>query len=327
MDESTWRRPVRRRARRRGTRASDARLRAIAARGGCRAAAAQIRFPSPARRSSRGAPNWHHGAREAIDDSRSRSELTHERSSQLRPRRALSPRRRRHGRLAAWRRRRAPPRPAWRGARKAVTPVVELYTSEGCNSCPPADRWISTLKADPAVVALAFHVDYWDRLGWKDRFSSAAFTERQAAQQAVNGARFSYTPQVVVDGRDRKEWPSLAAPIAEHAAAPVELTLAREGEHVTATVVARARAPKRLAAYWAVTEQNHVSSVKAGENQGVTLHHDFVVRDYRPVAAWASSPDAPRSIAFDLPTAGDAAHPRRSISSSSTPKRAGRCRR
>jgi hypothetical protein len=192
----------------------------------------------------------------------------------------------------------------------AVTPVIELYTSEGCNSCPPADRWMSTLKANPNVVALAFHVDYWDRLGWKDRFSSAAFTERQAAQQGVNGARFSYTPQVVVDGQDRKDWPSLATPIAERTTAPIELALARDGEHVTATVVARARAPKRLAAYWAVTEQNHVTAVKAGENQGVTLHHDFVVREYRAVAAWATSSDAPRTLAFELPGAGDAAHPR-----------------
>ena len=89
---------------------------------------------------------------------------------------------------------------------RTTAPVVELYTSEGCNSCPPADRWLSKLKADPTVVALAFHVDYWDRLGWKDRFASAAFTQRQAAQQATNGARFSYTPQVVVDGRDRTDW-------------------------------------------------------------------------------------------------------------------------
>src|SRR4029079_8835382 len=61
-------------------------------------------------------------------------------------------------------------------ARSAATmpPVVELYTSEGCNSCPPSDRWLSKLKAEPGVVALAFHVDYWDRLGWKDRFGSAA---------------------------------------------------------------------------------------------------------------------------------------------------------
>ncbi|HUG25789.1 DUF1223 domain-containing protein, partial [Piscinibacter sp.] len=78
----------------------------------------------------------------------------------------------------------------------AAAPLVELYTSEGCNSCPPADRWLSALKDRPGVVALAFHVDYWDGLGWKDRFASPLHTQRQAQQRAVNGARFSYTPQV-----------------------------------------------------------------------------------------------------------------------------------
>ena len=172
-------------------------------------------------------------------------------------------------------------------ARSAATvpPVVELYTSEGCNSCPPADRWLSKLKADPDVVALAFHVDYWDRLGWKDRFASAAFTARQAEQQASNGARFSYTPQVVVDGQDRKDWPGIAMPLGNRPAAPVDVLLAREGDRVTATVAAGARSPKRLAAYWAVTEQGHVTAVKAGENQGVTLQHDYVVRDYQTVPA------------------------------------------
>jgi len=130
----------------------------------------------------------------------------------------------------------------------AVPPVVELYTSEGCNSCPPADRWLSKLKSDPNVVALAFHVDYWDRLGWKDRFASAAFTARQAEQQASNGARFSYTPQVVVDGQDRKDWPGLALPLGTRPAAPVDVLLARDGDRVTATVAATARSPKRLAA-------------------------------------------------------------------------------
>src|SRR5262245_40586697 len=69
-----------------------------------------------------------------------------------------------------------------------IAPVVELFTSEGCNSCPPADRWLSGLKVDDAVVAMAFHVDYWDRLGWKDRFASSAFTARQAKEQDRNGA-------------------------------------------------------------------------------------------------------------------------------------------
>ncbi|MEP7303008.1 MAG: DUF1223 domain-containing protein [Caldimonas sp.] len=192
----------------------------------------------------------------------------------------------------------------------AITPVVELYTSEGCNSCPPADRWLSKLKVDPNVVALAFHVDYWDRLGWKDRFASAAFTGRQAEQQASNGARFSYTPQVVVDGQDRKDWPGLASLGGARPAAPVEVTLARDGDRVTATVVPSARSPRRLAAYWAVTEQGHVTAVKAGENEGVTLRHDYVVRDYRTVPAWAASAASAQTLAFQLAARSDAAHPR-----------------
>jgi hypothetical protein len=193
---------------------------------------------------------------------------------------------------------------------RTTAPVVELYTSEGCNSCPPADRWLSTLKADPAVVALAFHVDYWDRLGWKDRFASAAFTQRQAMQQATNGARFSYTPQVVVDGRDRTDWSSAAPGSGSRPAAPVELTLARDGDGFVATVMPAANAPRRLAAYWAVTEQGHVSAVKAGENQGATLHHDFVVRDYEAVREWTARGGAAETLRFRPATATDAAHPR-----------------
>ena len=194
---------------------------------------------------------------------------------------------------------------------RTMAPVVELYTSEGCSSCPPADQWLSRFRADPAVVALAFHVDYWDRLGWKDRFGSPAYTARQAQQQQSNGARFSYTPQVVVDGRDLTDWPSLAVPLAARSGnAPVELTLAREGQRVTASVTPLAGAPRQLAAYWAVTEQGHVSAVRAGENEGATLKHDYVVRTYRPVATWATSAGAPASFAYDLPTAADPAHPR-----------------
>ena len=192
-----------------------------------------------------------------------------------------------------------------------ITPVVELYTSEGCNSCPPADRWLSNLKADAPVVALAFHVDYWDRLGWKDRFASPAFTRRQAEQQRSSGARFSYTPQVLIDGADRPDWPA-ATPAASRPrpAATVDAQLVRDGNRVTATVTPLPGAPARLAAYWAVTEQAHVSAVKAGENEGVMLHHDFVVRDYRPVSAWTAKAADVTTLQFDLADAGDPAHPR-----------------
>ena len=194
-----------------------------------------------------------------------------------------------------------------------ITPVVELYTSEGCNSCPPADRWLSRLKAEPGVVALAFHVDYWDRLGWKDRFASPAYTQRQSQQHASSGARFSYTPQVLVDGADRPDWPRVGTPLAaraDRANAPIELQLMRDGNHFSATVAALANTPARLAGYWAVTEQGHVSAVKAGENEGVTLHHDHVVREYLPLAAWSAKPDSRTTLAFEPTTPTDAAHPR-----------------
>lgn len=190
-----------------------------------------------------------------------------------------------------------------------ITPVVELYTSEGCSSCPPADRWLSRMAPDAAVVALAFHVDYWDRLGWKDRFASPAHTARQTQQQAANGARFSYTPQVVVEGTDRKDWPDVRLPLKAGNAAQVQVSLAREGERFTASVHPLAGGPLKLAAYWAVTELNHVTTVKAGENEGATLRHDFVVREYALVAAWAARADMPVSLSF-TPFAADATHPR-----------------
>ena len=196
-----------------------------------------------------------------------------------------------------------------------MPPVVELYTSEGCNSCPPADRWLSKLKADPSVVALAFHVDYWDRLGWKDRFASAAFTARQAEQQASNGARFSYTPQVVVDGRIARTGRASRVPLGDTPAAPVDVAAgARRRPRHRDRRRRRAAAPKRLAAYWAVTEQGHVTAVKAGENRGrdaaATTSSCATTDRCRPGRARAG---APQTLAF---TAAGAAPTRRRIRAS-----------
>ncbi len=190
-----------------------------------------------------------------------------------------------------------------------MTTLVELYTSEGCSSCPPADQWLSKLKGQDDVVALSFHVDYWDRLGWKDRFASPDYTQRQAHQQRSNGARFSYTPQVVVDGRDRPSWGG-PLPADARPAAPVNLSLQREGAAYVAKVQATSGTPQRLAGYWALTENGHVTAVKAGENSGVTLKHDFVVREYVPVSAWQAQADAATTLTFTPSTPADAAHPR-----------------
>lgn len=189
-----------------------------------------------------------------------------------------------------------------------VVPLVELYTSEGCSSCPPADRWLSGFKTRRDVVALAFHVNYWDHLGWRDRFGSAAFSERQAQQRRINGARYSYTPQVVIDGQDRPDWPGVR--IGPRPPALVTVTMQRDGPRMLAQVEARPGAPAQLAGFWAVTEDDHASSVRAGENTGETLRHDFVVREHRPVAAWNVRAGEPLRLEF-TPLAAAANHPQR----------------
>jgi Protein of unknown function (DUF1223)/Branched-chain amino acid ATP-binding cassette transporter len=116
--------------------------------------------------------------------------------------------------------------------------VIELYTSEGCDSCPPADRWLGGLKLDPAsAVALAFHVDYWDRLGWQDRFASAAYTRRQYEQAGRQREELVYTPQILLQGREFVTWrdgtraaAALAAIGAKRPRANIELVAQRKLE-------------------------------------------------------------------------------------------------
>ena len=180
--------------------------------------------------------------------------------------------------------------------------VVELYTSEGCSSCPPADRWLSSLKGRDDVLPIAFHVGYWDRLGWVDRFATREITDRQYQLAKAMGARNVYTPQVVVQGSDWQRWPALPFVAA---AAPMPLKLLREGEQVTAEVGA---ATGRWTGYWAVLEDGHRSRVSAGENRGETLAHDHVVRLYQPVGEW----EGPHRFTLSLPPA-DAGYPRRVV--------------
>lgn len=170
----------------------------------------------------------------------------------------------------------------------AVPTVVELYTSEGCNSCPPADKWLASLKDEPGIVRLAFHVDYWDRLGWKDRFADPAYTRRQYTVMQHSGARFVYTPQVIINGADDRRWPMLPNRSAPPAMLSVSVT--RDGGAYVAQLVRGPGAPQHLAAYWAVTEDGLVSEVKSGENRGATLHHDAVVRDYLAIPEVGAAP-------------------------------------
>jgi hypothetical protein len=163
------------------------------------------------------------------------------------------------------------------------TPVIELYTSEGCSSCPSADQWLSTLKGKP-VIAQAFHVGYWDYIGWVDRFATPAHTSRQRDIAAANGLRGIYTPQLVRNGRDWRDYGNLAEANAP-AAAVISLARTEGGDNFEARILPT-NSTSPWSAYWTVTEHGHSSRVKAGENSGEFLKHDFVVRQYTPVGRY-----------------------------------------
>lgn len=174
-------------------------------------------------------------------------------------------------------------------ARSSTQPpaVVELYTSEGCSSCPPADRWLSGFTGRGDVLALAFHVNYWDGLGWPDRFASAATTERQRSLQRASGTPYVYTPQVVHNGRDWRGWGATSLQPLPRSAITIDLE--RNGNSV-AVKVSGASAGESLAGYWVVLEDGHASRVRAGENAGSTLRHDHVVTLYKPLPSWRGTP-------------------------------------
>jgi hypothetical protein len=183
-----------------------------------------------------------------------------------------------------------------------VVPLVELYTSEGCDSCPAADRWLSThfpAGSRTDAVALAFHVDYWDRLGWKDRFATPAYTARQHETMRANRSTFVYTPQMVLQGRDYTDWrrgaPATAIATAVTRAARARIAVQATVETSAVVVqadVKLAEPPRRdTSIAFAYVDSGLTSDVKAGENRGAKLTHDHVVRALatRPLTAAAGS--------------------------------------
>lgn len=169
-----------------------------------------------------------------------------------------------------------------------TVPLLELYTSEGCSSCPPADKWLSRLKGTNKVVPLAFHVDYWDYIGWKDRFAKPEFSARQRQAAAVNGSTFVYTPQVMLNGRDYRGWRDASnfkkaiTGIQQPARMQLGLNLITSASgrtNLQAWAHAR-QAYKDADIYVAVYENNLKSQVSTGENSGRELTQDYVVREW-----------------------------------------------
>jgi hypothetical protein len=168
------------------------------------------------------------------------------------------------------------------------TAVVELYTSEGCSSCPPADRWLSRLVETPKdelnVLALAFHVDYWDYLGWKDRFSSADYTRRQRHLGANNLQRTIYTPEFFVNGIEARGSNKILDKIqqANQRQAPLELKLTVSRDENGLLLELHSPGDRgtvgQIHHRYLVYENNLSTDVKRGENSGETLNHQQVVR-------------------------------------------------
>ncbi len=191
--------------------------------------------------------------------------------------------------------------------------LVELYTSEGCSSCPPAERWLGGLRTVPGLwrdfVPVAWHVDYWNRLGWPDRFSTKAYTQRQYAVAAAWGSGSVYTPCFVRDG---EEWRARGAAPEKNAdgkpAGELTVELGAEGNCRVAFAPASAAANKEAwSVHVAVLGGGFASKVTAGENRGETLRQEFValaVGEYplvKPVSerAWTAEFALPKAKITD----------------------------
>ncbi|MEM5367033.1 DUF1223 domain-containing protein [Paraburkholderia azotifigens] len=171
--------------------------------------------------------------------------------------------------------------------------VVELFTSQGCSSCPPADRYLSELSDTRSdVLPLAFHVTYWNQLGWKDPFSFDAADARQA-QYARRFRDFPYTPEMVIDGKAEVVGSNRAAArtaiedAKSTAATAAMVDAIRDGSNVSVSIGSgRGRAHVLLVGY----DTRHVTPVGRGENSGETLTESNIVRSFTSIGEWTGAP-------------------------------------
>jgi hypothetical protein len=166
--------------------------------------------------------------------------------------------------------------------------LLELYTSEGCSSCPPADKFVSGLRASGVTpeqaVFLSMHVDYWDDIGWKDVFSKHVITERQRWLSGLAGAKTIYTPEIFMGGQELRGWSdgvqgAVKRINAKPAQADITISLGKlAGNSLPVEINAKAAQGGKL--FVALVENGLATDIKAGENSGRVLKHDFVVREW-----------------------------------------------
>jgi len=171
--------------------------------------------------------------------------------------------------------------------------VVELYTSQGCSSCPPADALLQKLAQRSDVIALALHVDYWDYIGWKDIFAMPQFSERQRSYARAAGARSVYTPQMIIGGQTHlmgnKPMDLLDAINRQKALhSPVSVALDRKGPklNIALGVVGQGEVPRGMVVQLVRFVPNQTVSIKRGENAGRTINYANIVTMWKPVGSW-----------------------------------------
>ena len=188
--------------------------------------------------------------------------------------------------------------------------VVELFTSQGCSSCPPADALLAELADRENILALSLHVDYWDYIGWKDPFASPLHTQRQRVYSQVFGKRYVYTPQMVVNGALEMTGSDRATVLERIAAVPpadrVSLAVRDDGAGKVTVSVPRT-ADAEDATVWLVFYDNeHVTAVKRGENRGRTIRNRNVVRGFQRIGMWhGQAMELPVMISELSPDGGD----------------------
>lgn len=189
--------------------------------------------------------------------------------------------------------------PATRAAEPVSPVVVELFTSQGCSSCPPADLYLGELAQRPDVIALSLHVDYWNYIGWADPYATRFATARQHAYARKLNLRYVYTPEMVVNGTTEgvgSERSTIAGLIAaaEQAPPPHEAVVLARKPDGTLTIHVGAGAPSEPATVWLVGfDRERTTQVLHGENEGRTLRNYQVVRSWASLGLW-------RGAALDL---------------------------
>jgi hypothetical protein len=188
--------------------------------------------------------------------------------------------------------------------------LLELYTSEGCDSCPPADKAISRLHANTGlnteqVIPVSLHVDYWDHLGWKDVFGKKTFTERQRNLADLAGSRTIYTPEIFIAGKELRSWRNgmtdeIRRINQKPAVASLRISIEKLLDNkLYFTLQGNSMQDAKL--HFSLVEQDLVSKVQAGENRGVSLQHDFVAREWGEAHQLSAGKLANFANQLDLP--------------------------